>query len=155
MISIKHHTTSVTDVCAHAQRLFHECSALRTLLAGEMGGNRDDRNVMQNPIVVHPLEENPPSSIMDTLGEMVIANHIANLKVFIGNQVVRRDQRVCLFAGKIFTLPLNLQIALCQGFSSPLAVLAPLMLARELAMQALEFLFSFSIVARVLNRVAL
>jgi hypothetical protein len=44
----------------------------------------------------------------------VVANHIGNLQVFKSNQVVRRDERVCRFSGKIFTLPLNLEIRLAQ-----------------------------------------
>ncbi len=155
MISIKHYTTSMTDMRAHTQRLFHERSTVRALLAGEMGRDCNDWNVMQNPIVVHPLEENPPSSIMDALCQVMIANHIADLKVFIGNQVVRRDKRVCLLSGKILTLPLHFQIALCQRLSGLFAVLTSLFLSGELSMQTLELLFRFAKVSRVLNGVAL
>src|SRR5713226_2349232 len=109
---------------------------------------------MQRTIIVEPPQEETPPDVMDAFGKMPVFRHVPNLKVFIGNQVVRRDERVCLLAGKIFTLPLHLQIALCQCLSGLLAVLAPLVLAGEVSMQAFEFLFRFAIVARVLNHVA-
>ena len=92
---------------------------------------------------------------MDALCQVMITNHIADLKVFIGNQVVRRDKRVCLLSGEIAH-------AAFEPSNSPLPVpfwpscgfLAPLFLSRKLAMQAFEFLFRFAIVAWVLNGVA-
>ncbi len=51
--------------------------------------------------------------IMNTLGEMMVFDHIAYLKLLIGNQIVRGDERACLFAGKVFTLPLHFQIRSC------------------------------------------
>ncbi len=87
-----------------------------------MRWHRDNGDSMQQPIVVEPAHEDPPTSIMDTLGQVPVADHVADLKVLIGNQVVRRDQRVCLFAGKIFALPVHLQIAFRQCCSGLLAI---------------------------------
>jgi len=60
---------------------------------------------MQERVSGKPLQEDPQPAIMNALCQFAVADHIADLKVLIGNQVARRDQRVCLFAGKIFTLP--------------------------------------------------
>ena len=45
---------------------------------------------------------------MNALGKVMVFDHVRYLEVFIGNQIARGDKRVCLFAGKIFTLPLDL-----------------------------------------------
>ena len=112
------------------------------------------RDVMQRTIIVEPPQEETPSGVMDAFGKMSVFSHVPNLKLLICNQVLRRDERFCLLAGKIFTLPLHLQIAPCQCLSGLLAVLAPLFLPGEVAMQAFELLLSSAIVAWVLNRVA-
>src|SRR5258708_18306787 len=90
---------------------------------------------------------------MDTLGKVPVAVHSADVKVLIGNQVGRRDQRVCLLAGKVFTLPLHFQISFCQCLAGFFAVLAPFLFPRELSMQSLELLFRFAIVTRIVNPV--
>ena len=110
---------------------------------------------MHYGIGLHPAQELSPGGIMDTLGKLVIPDHVAYLKVFIDNQVVRRDQRVRRFAGEIFTLPLHFQITFCQGLSGFLAVLAPLGLARNKAMQAVEMLFGLPIMPGVVYGVAI
>src|SRR6266851_3885564 len=74
---------------------------------------------------------------------------VADGKVLIGNQVARRDQRVCLFAGKIFTLPLHFQMLFGQSLSGLLSIGRFLLCTRETASQSLEFLLSFAIMARV------
>ncbi len=110
---------------------------------------------MHHGIRLHPAEELSPGCIMDTLGKLVVLDHVAYLKVFIGNQVVRRDERVRRFPSEIFTLPMHFQIAFRKGLSSFLAVFAPLVLARNEAMQAFEFLFGFAIMTRVVYGVAI
>ena len=67
---------------------------------------------------------------------MMVLDQVANLKMLIGNQVARRDERACLFPGKVFTLPLDLQMRFGKLLTGLLAVPAFLLLARELALQA-------------------
>ena len=107
MVAIENHTTAMADVRPDAERLLHDRTAVRAFLAGEMGWDCNHRDIMQERVSVKPLQEDPPTGIMDRFGKFAVADHIADLKVFIGNQVARRDQRVCLFAGKIFALPLH------------------------------------------------
>src|SRR5712691_9312853 len=80
--------------------------------------------------------------------------HVAYLKMFIGNQVVRRDERACRFAGPVFTLPLHFQIGFCQVLPGFLAIATRLLLTGKLSMQALQSLFCLAIMTRVLNGVA-
>ena len=110
---------------------------------------------MEETIARDPLEERPPASVMDRFGNLTVANHIADLKVFIGNQVARRDKRVCLLAGKIFTLPLHFQMLLRQVFPGFLPIGRFLLFSRETATQPLEFLLSFAVVPWVVYRIAL
>ena len=67
---------------------------------------------------------------------------------------MRLDQRTCLFAGEVFTLPTDFEIAFCQAFDGLLAILGPLDLAGNAPMQTLQALFCFAEIARVGNRVA-
>src|SRR5512146_607766 len=110
MITIKDHATRVTDVCPNAERFLDDRATVGTFLAGEMWRDCNHRDVMQECIAIDPLEENPPSCIMDRFGKLAVTDHVSDLKVFVGNQVARRDIHVCRLSGKILTLPLNFQM---------------------------------------------
>jgi hypothetical protein len=101
----------MTEMGAHTECFHYACSTRTTVLTGILWRNGNHGDSMQRSIVGQPFEEQAPTSIMNAFCQLVVANHVADLKIFIGNQVVRRDERVCLFSGKIFTLPLDLQIA--------------------------------------------
>ena len=137
------------------ERFLNTFPTARAILACILWGNCYHFYPMHHGIGLHPAEELSPGCIMDTLGKLVVLDHVAYLKVFIGNQVVRRDERVRRFPSEIFTLPLHFQIAFRKGLSSFLAVLAPLVLARNEAMQAFELLFGFAIMTGVVYCVAI
>jgi len=106
---------------ARAERLAHPLPTARAILTGVLWGNGYHWDAMHGCIVVHPSEELPPGRVVNTFGEGAVLHHVGYLKMFIGNQVVRADERACLFAGKVFTLPLHFQIRFCQvlpGFLS-------------------------------------
>src|SRR5437773_12563820 len=104
---------------------------------------------MHGSIGVHPPQELSPSGVMNALGQMRVLAHVAYLKGFIGNQIVRGDERACRFPGKVFTLPLDFQIRFSELLSGFLAVAALLLFAGVVSMQPLEFLFGLAIVSRV------
>jgi hypothetical protein len=107
---------------------------------------------VQRAVVVDPSQEYSPSCIVNGFRKVVVFDHIADLEVFIGNHIARGDERVCRFPGKIFTLPGDLQMRFCYHLASFLAVATLLLLPRELALQPLESLLCFAIVAWVLHR---
>ena len=76
---------------------------------------------------------------MNALCQFAVANHVADLKVLIGNQVARQDQRVCLLAGKISALPLDFQMLLGQGFSGFFSIGRFLLFARKASLEPFEF----------------
>src|SRR5260370_28533913 len=88
---------------------------------------------------------------MDRFGKLAISDHVLNLKVFVGNQVVRRDKRVCLLSGKILTLPLDFQMLLSQLLASFLSVRRFLLLTRKSSLESFESRLCFSVVSGVLN----
>ena len=45
---------------------------------------------------------------MKALGEVMVLEEVAYLQVFMGNQVVRRDERVRRLTGEVFALPMHL-----------------------------------------------
>jgi hypothetical protein len=144
----------MADVRPNRERLFDDGATVGAFLTGIVRWNCDDEGIMQERVSGNPLQEYSPTSIMDRFGEFAITDHIADLEVLIGNQVVRRDQRVCLFAGKIFALPLDFQMLLGEGFPRLFPVRRFLLFARETATQSLEFLFRFAVVPRVINGIA-
>jgi hypothetical protein len=109
---------------------------------------------MQEPIALDPLQEDPPSCVMDRFGKLAVLDHILELSVFIGNQVARRDQRVCHLSGKIFTLPLDFQMLLGQSFFGLLPISRFLVFTGKSSLEELEFLLCFAVVLGVLNSIA-
>src|SRR5271167_1293814 len=101
-------------MCPGGECFLHTFPTARTILACVLWGNGYHCYLMHDCIGLDPPKELSPCCIMDALGKVMVLDHIAYLEVFIGNQVVRRDKRVRLFAGKILTLPLHFQICLCQ-----------------------------------------
>ncbi len=130
MIAIQDYTATSANMRANGQGLLDHGSACTAFLAGVLRWDGDHIDLMQSTIAPNPLEEYPPTCIMDRLSQLAVAYHVLDLKVFIGNQVVRRDVRVCHFAGKIFTLPLNLQMLLGKCFSTYFLMLGSLHLPR-------------------------
>src|SRR5260370_18776325 len=103
MIAIHNDTTASTDMCSNAERFLDNRATVGALLAGIVRWYSDDGDIMQKAIALDPLEEDSPSCVMDRFGKLAVTNHIADLKVFIANQVVRRDNGFVLLSGKIFT----------------------------------------------------
>lgn len=151
MIAIKHNATTSTNMRANRQRLLDHCSACRAFLAGVLGWDGDHGDSMYIPVVVQPADECPPSCIMDRFGEFAVTYHIPDLKVFIGNQVARRDVRVCYFASKILTLPLHFQVLLGKSLSGFLAISRFLLLTRESSLKSFELVFRFAVVPGVVD----
>src|SRR5579884_459150 len=99
---------------------------------------------MHQAVGFDPGEELPPSSIMNGFSQMTIPNQITDLQVFKGNQIARCDKRVRLLSGKIFALPLHLQMRLSQLLAGLGAILAPFLLAGESTLQLLELLLGLA-----------
>ena len=140
---------------AHRERLLDDIPTSAAPLRRPVRLDRTDGYPMQRAIVPDPAQEGSPPGIMDGLGEMPVPDHVAYLQVFVGNQIVRGDKRACLLAGKVFALPLYLEIPFRQGFPGFPAVLASLVLARHLPMQPLESLLGLAVVVRVLDRMSI
>jgi|GEM_PF-812811 len=155
VIAIQNHATAMTDVCTDRERLLHDGATLAAFLTGVVGRHSDDGDIMQEPIAGKPLQKYPPSGVMNALCQFAVADHIADLKVLIGNQVARRDQRVCLLSGKIFALPLHFQMLLGQCFAGFLSIGRFLLFARKPSLEPPQLLFSFAVVPRVVYRVSL
>src|SRR5689334_4824687 len=151
MITIKNDTTTSTNMCPNAERFVDDCATVGAPLASEMGRDCNHRNIMQSPVVVQPANECSPSSIMDRFSKFAVAYHIPDLKVFIGNQVVRSDIRVCRLSGKILTLPLNFQMLQGQSLPGFLSVSRLLLTACESSLESLQLVLSFAVVSGILN----
>jgi len=122
LISIQDKPTLGTHMCPGRERFLHSFPTARAILAGILWGNCYHFYPMHHGIGLHPAEELSPGCIMDTLSQLVVLDHVPYLKVFVGNQVVRRDKRVRRFPSEIFTLPLDLQIGFRQLFPGFLTI---------------------------------
>ena len=131
LIAVDHETTLRADVSSNGQGLLHFRSTSRAILRGVVRWDGDDLGTVHSGIVLEPLQEYAPPGIMNRLGQLAIMYHVLDLKVFIGKQVARRDIRVCHLAGKILTLPLNLQMLLGKCFSGLFPVSRFLLFTRE------------------------
>ena len=69
LISIQNDATTMTDVGAHTERLFHHCAALRALLRGEGRSHGNDRDIVHGSIRLHPRDELSPSGIVNGRGQ--------------------------------------------------------------------------------------
>ena len=132
-----------------AERLLHPIATARAILRREARRDGYDGDALQPCVVADPTEEAIPARIVDTLGKVPIRDQMGYLQVFVGNQVVSPDQRTCGFAREVFTLPLDLEVALCQSFDRFLAVLGPFDLPRDAPMEAFEPLFRLPQITRV------
>ena len=149
MITIEYHTTASAYMRTNGQGLLDHSSACTAFLTGVLGWDCDHFDLMQSTIAPYPLEEDPPTCIVDRLCQLTVTYHVLNLKVFIGNQVARRDVRVCCLTSKILTLPLHSQVLLGKCLSGFLAVSRFLLLTGETPLQTCKLLFSFAVVSRV------
>ena len=60
--------------------------AVGALLAGEVLFHRQHLDSVEHPIVLHPAQERAPSGIVDGLGEVPVALHVAYLQVLKGKE---------------------------------------------------------------------
>src|SRR5215467_1364547 len=99
LISIQNKPALGTDMCPGGECFLHALPTARTILACVLCRDGYHSYPMDESIGLDPIEELSPRCIMDALGKCVVLDHVAYLQVFIGNQIVRCDKRVCLFAG--------------------------------------------------------
>src|SRR5260370_41852304 len=107
MITIQNDTTPSTNVRPNAKRLVHDGVTIGAFLTGVVRWYGNDGDIMQEPIAGKPLQKDSPSCIMDRLIKLTVTAHILDLMVFIGNQVARHIERVCLLSDKSLTLTLT------------------------------------------------
>ena len=85
-------------MCPSRERFLDTLPTARTVLACILWWDGDDWHIMHDAVGLDPAEELPPCSIMNALGQFLVLNQIADRKMLVGNQVVRRDERVRRFA---------------------------------------------------------
>ena len=151
LIAVYDQATGGTHMCSGGEGLLDTLPTARTVLAGVLWCNGDDWHIMHDAVGLDPVQKLAPCRIMDALGQFAVLDQVADLQVFVGNQVVRRDERVRRFASEIFTLPLHFQRRFRQSLSGLLAVLALFLFTRDAPMETLEFRLGLSVVALVFN----
>jgi hypothetical protein len=108
LVSVQNESTARANVGTHTQTFLDTRSTPGAILTGIFWRNRNDGNPMHCALIGQPCHEDTPSCILDRFGKFPVPHHVPNVQVFIGNEIARCHERVCLLSGKIFTLPLNL-----------------------------------------------
>ena len=103
---------------ASGQALPDPLATARAILRREAWGDSRYRDTGYRPVVLQPAQELAPRRVADALCQLMVLDQIGNLEVFIGNQIVRFDQRTCRLGCEVFTLPGNPQIAFGESFES-------------------------------------
>jgi hypothetical protein len=86
VITVHDQTARRTHMRANTQRLFDDGIAVRTLLAGVLRWDGNDRDSMDDAIVGKPVQEYPPAGIMNTLGKVFrpLCRQVAMLVLLAG-----------------------------------------------------------------------
>src|SRR5262249_8324644 len=109
--SADRHGSAPTRICAPA------CHSPSTLGSCRGGAPPRPRPLLPPPIILLPVPEAAPARIRAGLGPPAVLDEVADLQVFQGHQVARRDERVRLRAGEILALPLEVPRGPGQGLS--------------------------------------
>src|SRR5439155_799932 len=102
-----------------------------------------------------------PSGIRNAFGNMMVFEHVADMKVFHSDVVVAVDQFSCFFVGEVFSTSGNMSMQFCQSLLRLVIAIGLLTLAfvplpaAHLLLRLDESLFCFAKEARVLDRLAL
>ena len=96
-------------------------------------------------------DKGAPCCIRDAFGEMVVFNHVCDLQIFDNDGIIFRVQSVRCFAVKVFAL-IRYMLMLFGEFVYKLpSSMACFLASRYDALFSLQFLFSLSQMARVIN----
>ena len=77
------------------ERFLHGLFAIKAVNRGVLGWNSLQYFAKNLGIVFHPINKQTPRRITNRFRQMMIANHVPHLQVFIGNEVARHHQRTC------------------------------------------------------------
>ena len=144
MIPIHHPSAVWTAIDSNLQTYFHPPSTIRALLRSESGRNGHDHFAEHFSVVVHPGEKAAPSGIVDALGETMVFHHVFHLKLFVGDQVVRPNERTCSLCRKVFTLPTHFQVSSYQSHSRLASVPAAFFLSGKPFLKLFQSLLRLS-----------
>ena len=100
------------------QALFDSSTASRANLRSAVGIYLNELSTSVLCFVREDAHELSPTSITNTTSKMMITNHIFNTKVFNGYPTVVLNQIVSNLMSEVSTLPLDLEMILCQEFDS-------------------------------------
>src|SRR5947207_2887945 len=92
------------------QRLHHAPAARGAVLAGIRRRNGHDDFAEYPTVVDQPEQKGTPRRVVNALGEMMVLDEVAHLQVFVGDQVVRPNERTGGLRREVFTPPGYLQM---------------------------------------------
>ena len=150
MVTVKNLTT-FTAMRAGAERLLHSSPTVTTILRGVLRCYRDGSFAKDAPVVFEVAPKLRPRSVGDTFSQVVILEHVFNLKVLVGHEVCRHHYASRCLNSKIFTLASYLKVFMCKFHSGSTAVTRAFLLTAHLPGRLFKLLLCFSQKARILN----
>ena len=100
--------------------------------------------------VIDKSQGHTPRGIVDRFGQVMILNHVLDLKVFHGDKAVGINYASGKLVSKVFSLVMNFKVMLGQKFTRFASVLAALFSTRHLSLGYSKFRFFYSEISRVI-----
>ena len=139
----------------HAERLWHQRSALRAFLARVMGRNLNDSTTSVFGFVFENEHEHVPPGILDTLGEVVILEHPGDVQVLYEDVAVSVGVGLGSLEHEVSALSFHLQVQHGSRPASPSSPMAPLLPTGDAALLDPEFVLGLSEEPRSLDRMSI
>ncbi len=140
---------------SYRQALLYDLSTLVTLLAGETRVHSYDLVPSTCSLCTENIEERAPAGVHDGLSEMVIFHHITDSQVFYHNALIAFGIGLGRLEMVIAPLSIDLEMSLCYVLSSETSSMTAFLAPAQLTLLAPQGTLRGTIIARVLNAMAL
>lgn len=156
MVTMRNKTAVDTTVLSGCQRLAHATAALGAILRRIGRIHLDHFTASIRSFACEDHGELIPARVTDAFGEMVIADHPADVQIFDGDVVVTANQVERRLVVKVGALPFDVQVRFRQNVDGLAAPVASFVLsARNSTLCRLQFFFGGAVMFRVINSVAI
>ncbi len=139
----------------HRQTLWYDLPTVVAFLRGETGVHSDDLMSSTLSLDFKNVEERAPRGVHDALGQGMVLDHVENVKLLNGDDLVLFGILVGRLILEIPPLTGNLEMRLCRTLGSFPAAMTPLLPSAHPSLLASQGLLRGAIETRVLNGVAL
>ena len=140
---------------SYRQRFLYDLTTLVTFLTGEARVHSYHLMTGSCSLVTEDVEECAPTGVHDALGQMMVLDHVGDLKVFYRNTLIAFSIGFRRLEMVITALAIHLEMGLCHVLRSLTAAMTALLASAQLALLASQDSLRGAIETRVLNGMTL